>query len=318
MLLGALALAMLILVLVPVYNAVFLADGAGGREPGGSPAAIDSYRTSTLDAAQQLAIRTGHSRTYPDNASVTDAFAASFRNHSRLASEAAVSGSDTVVNTTFDPDGPGTYHGVRVVQNRSGWLDKPTAAAGPGPHNWFVVRNSDPARLGWLTLRLDGANTSDTQPFVVAVSNGSQTVELAIEGEEGSDDVSVQFSRTVGGTTTTAEPATCETPRGSRQLVLDLYRGRSADDGCSFTGLSTVEGPVTVWFENGDSAYGVYELVVRDGDGLQPTIDRCTVGSSPSNPCSSPVLWQLSVTTELRGDRTTYTGATNVSVYGVP
>jgi hypothetical protein len=316
MLLGAVALAMLILMLVPVYNAVFLADGAGGRDPGSSPVAIDSYRTTALEAAQRLAIRTGHSRVYSDNDSVTTAFATSFHNHTLLASEAAVSGTDTVVNTTFDPTAPGTTHGVRVVQNRSDRFDKPLPATPSGPANWFVVRTSGRTQLGWLTVRLDGSNVSDTQPFIVKVSNGSHTAELAIEGEDSSNDVSVQYSRTVGGSTTTQEPTTCETARGSRQLVLDLYRGQSASDDCTFTGLSSIEGPVDVWFENGDSAYGEYELVVRDDSGLQPTIEQCTAAASPSNPCSTPVLWQLSVTTELQGDRTTYTGTTNVSVYG--
>ena len=314
MLVGALALAVLILALVPVYNAVFTTDSTGVGDPEGVPDGLSPYQRSALEAAQRLAIRTGHGAVYPDDAAVAAAFDPAFENYTRLHGEAAVSGTDTAVNVTFAPTAAGTQYGGRVVQNRSDYLDKPTAAGGPGPADWWVVRPSDRARLGWFTARLEVANLSESDPFVVEVSNGTDTAELHVESDGGSNDVSVRLT---GDVSAMSEDVTCDSRAG--EIVLDVYRG-SADGGdCAFSGLEVVEGPVSIRIRNGSSAYGVYELVVRDDAGLQPTIEACTPQSPPpglSNPCSSPTLWQLSMITEMRNDRTEYESRTNVSVYG--
>jgi hypothetical protein len=314
MLVGALALAVLILALVPVYNATFTTDSAAVGDPGGVPDAVSGYERSALEAAQRLAIRVGHGSTYPDEAAVASAFEPAFANYTRLHGEAAVAGTQTTVNATFDPTAPGTQYGVRVVGNRADYLDKPTAAGGPGPSDWWVVRNSDRTRLRWFTARLDVSNLSESDPFVVEVSNGTDTVDLRVESDGGSNDVSVRLAGDVGAM---SEDVTCDSRAG--EIVIDLYRGSAGGGDCTFTGLDVVEGPVSVRVRNGSSAYGVYELVVRDGDGIQPTVEACTPPSPPpglSNPCSSPVLWQLSMTTHLRTDRTDYESRTNVSVYG--
>ncbi|MEF8843506.1 MAG: hypothetical protein V5A62_18085 [Haloarculaceae archaeon] len=306
LLVGALALAVLLLALVPVYNAVFTTDSAdvGGRE--GVPDGASAYERSTLEAAQRLAIRTGHGRTHPDNGSVASAFEPAFENYTRIHDESAVTGTGTYVNATFDGNAPGTQYGVRVVQNRSGHLDKPTSG---GPGNWHLVRNSSRTQLGWFTVRLDVSNLSESDPFVVRVYNGTDEVRLAVESDGGSNDVSVQLTGSVG---TMSEDVTCDSRAG--EVVIDLYRG-SADRGdCTFTGLDVVEGPVSVWVRNGSSAYGVYELVVRNGDGLEPSIHRCT--DDHTDPCWTPTLWQLSLRSHVRSGGTDYTSRVNVSVYG--
>jgi hypothetical protein len=314
MLVGALALAVLILALVPVYSAVFTTDRGGVGDPGGVRDSVPGYGRDSLGAAQQVAIRTGHGAVYADEAAVAAAFEPAFENYTRLHREAAVAGTGTVVNATFDPDASGTRYGVRVVQNRSASLDKPVPGATPGKEHWWVVRNSSRARLGWFTARLAVSNLSESDPFVVEVENGSHEVELRVESDGGSNDVSVRLTGDVGAM---SEDVTCDSRAG--EIVVDLYRG-SADGGdCTFTGLDVLEGPVSVRFRNGSSAHGVYELVVRDGTGLQPTIEACTPQSPPpglSNPCSSPTLWQLSMTTTVRSDRTEYANRVNVSVYG--
>lgn len=313
MLVGALALAVLLLALVPVYNAVFMAEGAGAGEPEGVADTAPSAEATGLRAAQGLAVRTGHGAVYPDTDEVGTAFGSAFESYARLQGEAAVAGSDTDVNTTFDAGAPGTEYGVRIVQNRSGYLDKPTSAHTPGPKNWFVVRNSDRTELGWFTARLEVANLSETDRFVVVASNGTHAVELSVGSDGGSNDVTVNAS---GDVDVMDEAVTCDSRAG--EVVVDLYRG-SADGGdCRFTGLDAVEGPVSVRIQNGSSAYGVYELVVRNGTGLQPTVDACTTAGPPdtSSPCSSPVLWQLAMRTRVVGDRTAYANRVNVSVYG--
>jgi hypothetical protein len=313
MLVGALALAVLLLALVPVYNAVFMAEGAGAGEPEGVSDTALSAEATGLRAAQGLAVRTGHGSVYADTGEVREAFEPVFENYTLLHDEAAVAGSDTYVETTFDADAPGTEYGVRAVQNRSGYLDKPTVAHTPGPKNWFVVGNSDRTRLGWFTARLDVSNLSETDRFTVAASNGTHSVELGVGSDGGSTDVTVNASGDVGGMD---EAVTCSSRAG--EIVVDLYRG-SADRGdCTFTGLDAVEGPVSVRIRNGSSAYGVYELVVRNGTGLQPTVETCTAASPPStsSPCSSPTFWQLAVTTRVETDRTAYENRVNVSVYG--
>lgn len=308
LLVGALALAVLLLALVPVYNAVFTTDSADVGQPE-AVEAVSAHERSTLEAAQRLAIRTGHDRAYPDNGSVASAFEPAFENYTRIHGESAVTGTGTHVNTTFDGSAPGTQYGVRVVQKRSGYLDEPAT----GTTDWDLTDGPERARLGWFTARLDVSNLSDSHPFVVEVSNGSDTVHLRVASDGGSNDVSVQLTGDVGAM---SEDVTCDSRAG--EVVIDLYRGSVNRGDCTFTGLEVVDGPVSIRFENASSAYGVYELVVRDDvprTRLQYTnVDKCTTGSS--DPCWSPALWQLSLRSHVRSGGTDYTGRVNVSVYG--
>jgi hypothetical protein len=300
---GALVLAFLIVGLVPVYNAVFAADSAGNGEPTELSAAAVTVEGETTRLARELAVRVAHRDHFPDNDSLATAYGQALDDGTGALGEAYVRGGDRSVSVTFDPDAPGTTYSVRAVQAERGRFDDPAT----GAPDWTVV---DGSRVGWAVARLETANLSDSQPLVIRVDNGSDELAVKLERTDAGDDVRVTVTGTVGAT---PEDVTCE-PR-SGEVVVDLYRGRSASRDCEFMGLSRVAGPVELTVENGDSARVAYELVARRGDALNGGVLSCT-GAPTSRPCSSPALWQVALETRVAGSRTSYVRAANVSVYG--
>ena len=302
---GALVLAFLVIALAPVYNAVFAADSAGNGEPTElSDAAVTADR-ETVRLARELAVRVAHGDRYADNDSLGTAYRRALANGTRALGEASVLGADRYANGSFDPDGDGTTYGRRVVTTERGRFREPNT----GDRDWDLVE-PQASRLGWAVVRLETANLSRSQPLVFEVDNGSDTLAVELERTDGGDDVRVTVTGTVGAT---PEDVTCDARDG--EVVLDLYRGRSASRDCAFVGLARLSGPVRLTIDNGDAARGTYEIVVRQGAGLDDDVASCspTVGSQP---CSTPALWRVHLATRVSDGRTTYTSATNVSVYG--
>lgn len=313
LLVGAVVLAFIILALVPVFNGVFAPDSAGSNEPpevGEGPATL---RAEQQSAARELAVRIGHSDTHASPAPVVDELSSALANYTRVSAESAAEQRGWYVETRLNTSSPGTINGTRVVQREEGRLVSPNGNA----RTWQLIPTGQRTELGWFVLRLDTSNLSDEDPLVVAVGN-APTDEMTVEIERQENSRGVELG--VGGAfETTDEPVVCDATNG--QVVLDLYRGRSADRDCAFPALRGVDGPVDIEIRNppgppDDRAVGVYDLVVRDGSGVTTDVDPCAVSATPSEPCTTPVLWQLSLETTVDGGRATYSTAQNVSVYG--
>ena len=312
LLVGAIVIAFIVLALVPVFNGVFAPDSAGSNEPpevGEGPATLRAEQEST---ARELAVRIGHGDTHASLGPVVDELSSSLASYTRVSAESAAERRGWYVETRLNASAPGTVEGTRVVQREPGALVLPNGAA----PNWNLVPPGQRTELGWFVLRLDTSNLSDEDPLVITVDNGTaDPTVVEIERQENSRGVELDVS---DGYETTDEPVVCDATNG--QVVLDLYRGRSADRDCTFPALRGVDGPVSVRIENppgppDERAVGVYDLVVRDGSSVTPDIDPCT-STIPTEPCTTPVLWQLSLETTVDGGRATYTTAQNVSVYG--
>lgn len=313
LLVGAIVLAFVIIALVPVFNGVFAPDSAGSNEPpevGDGPATL---RAEQASAARELAVRIGHGDTHASASAVAAELLAALANYTRVSAESVAEQRGWYVETRLNASSPGTVEGERLVQRDPGRLTPPSGNAA-----WNVVPPGKRTELGWFVLRLDTSNLTAGEPLVVEVANTStDTTTVSIERQENSDGVELS----VGGPfETTDEPVVCDATNG--QVVLDLYRGRSADRDCAFPALRGLEGPVDIRVENptgapDERAVGVYDLVVRDPSALPPTFEACTEPSAvPTEPCTTPVLWQLSLETTVDGGRATYTTARNVTVYG--
>jgi hypothetical protein len=314
LLVGAIVLAFIVLALVPVFNGVFAPDSAGSNEPpevGSGPATI---RVEQASAARELAVRIGHGDTHASPAAVVDELSTALANYTRVSAESAAEQRGWFVETRLNTSAPGTVNGTRVVQREAGRLVLPNGAA----PNWNLVPPGQRTELGWFVLRLDTSNLSRGTPLVITVDNGTvDPTVVEIARQENSRGIELEVSE---GYETTDEPVVCDATNG--QVVLDLYRGRSADRDCGFPSLRGVDGPVSIRVENppgppDERAVGVYDLVLRDGSSVTADVDPCTDPSATATePCTTPVLWQLSLETTVDGGRATYATARNVSVYG--
>jgi hypothetical protein len=305
-LVGAVAVAFLILALVPVYNAVFTADSVGADGSGTVEDRSVAVESQLQVAARQIAVRVAHEKTYDTESKLADAYQQAFRNYSHAAGESAIRSSDTYVNASFNASSPGTIYGVRVVQEDLEAVTNPPDSRS----DWHVVGPGQPTTLGWFVVKLDAANLSDSSAFVVHLDNGSDTASIAMRREQLTNDVQVIVSRNGS----TVQQVVCESERD--QLVLDLYRGRSSGRSCTFPGLNELRGPVTVEVENGSSAVAAYELVVKEAIRVHGSVRRCGHGPAWKSPCRSHAFWQVALSTQVAGSQTGYTRQSNVTVYG--
>jgi hypothetical protein len=306
--LGAIVLAALVIGLVPVYNAVFAADSAGNGEPTELTETALAIEDAAVQQARVVAVRVGHGQPFADADTLTERYDAALRNGTAALGETTVQGTDHGLNVSFDPGAPGTVNGTRVVRTTRGGVLSPA-----GADDWTVASDT---RLGWAVVRLEAANLSRGESLDVTATdadNASRHLTVSLERTDASNDVRVTVSGTVGAT---PEDVTCE-PSGG-EVVVDLYRGRSATEDCRFVGLRQVTGPVDLAVEDGDAARGTYEFVVRNGSTLPGGVLDCQTppAGQPSQPCRSPALWTVALETRVTGERATYTTAANVSVYG--
>lgn len=305
---GAIVLATLIIGLVPVYNAVFAADSAGNGEPTELTETALAVEDATVEQARGVAIRVGHGQPFADEDVLVDRYDAALQNGTAALGEATVQGTDHGLNVSFDPGTPGTVNGTRVVRTTRGGVLSPA-----GADDWTVANDT---RLGWAVVRLGATNLSRGESLDITATdadNASRHLTVSLERTDASNDIRVTVSGTIGAT---PEDVTCE-PSGG-EVVIDLYRGRSATQDCRFVGLRQVTGPVNLTVEDGDAARGTYEFVVRGGSTLHGGVLDCKVppAGQLSQPCRSPVLWTVALETQITGERATYTTTTNVSVYG--
>lgn len=308
LLVGAVVLAFMILALVPVFNGVFAPDSAGNNEPREVADGPITARQEQQTTARELAVRVGHTDVYASEAPLVDRLSIAFANYTAVSAEASVASRERFAETRLNASAPGTVVGTRVVQREPGPFTEPVADA----PEWTPVGPGLDAELGWFVARLDTTNLSRSDPFVVRVENGTHEMVVRVQRQDSSNNVRLSVAGDAG---VTDEPVTCDATAG--QVVLDFHRGQSGDIDCTFPGFEELDGPVTIRFEDGDSARGVYEFVVDDDTSLQTQIGACVGGGMvPEDPCHSPVLWQLSLESVVSDGRTAYVSRTNVSVYG--
>jgi hypothetical protein len=298
---GAFTLGFLIIGLVVVFNSAFATGSVGDSVP-----PVESDDTAELNlnvrrTAQALALRVGHARAYDDRGVLAGAYRADVRNYSAALAETAIESQGVYVNASFD--NTSTTYGTRVVQREDGEFLAPPSAPAPR-NNWTPLTGG---RLGWLVANLDTQGFARTDGFVMNASNGSDWLRVGVTRETASDDLQVEVVSSLSGVSALVS---CEATGG--RVVVDFYRGRSPGGGCLFPGFERLEGPVDIEFVNGTDARGRYEFVALGGS--YPATGNCSP-TPDATPCETPALWEVSVVSEFRNGRTSYTNDGNVSVY---
>jgi hypothetical protein len=296
MLIGAVALAFVILGFVTVYN-TYLLDGPGSEPDLGIEDAAE-YDRSVRHELRELTVRMNSDRAYASRSALDGAMERTTGNYSRLLAESYAAGGPVSAGLRYN--GADAY-GVRTVQNRSGPLvDDPV----PAPNA---------STVGWFVLQLNTSELERSPAFEVRVDNGSAALTYAFSANRsssGSMDVRVSGHRTAS--------ATCS-PVGDQSL-LDLVGGSSYTGSCALPGLRSLDGPLTVRFRNGGDVEGEYEIVTDDGTSAA----RAPNGSLPDcgpaatdGACTAPAVWTANVTTSYDSPTVSYRNTGNVTAYEV-
>jgi hypothetical protein len=316
-LVGALAVAVSIVGLTVFLNTTLFTESVA---PSTSNDQIDEARQFELQTRQDATELLHRVNTAERNRTATgvgSSASAAVANYSEvLAASYARSGSVTV-GVAIDVARSG--NGTRVVQVADANL---TAPGGSGDESfesgdWEPLSESgvtSPRQtVGWFVADV---NVKETRTSAATLTFENATgAELEVElrrNETGTGgDLTVRSEASFAPT----RQVTCD-PTFGRALV-DLYRGEVTADNCadaSFTGVDELSPPHSLEVEDGRNLVAEYEYVLNEtapGNG----IDECVSGVDVTDPCETPALWRVNLSTTYRGTRVEYTNGLNVSIY---
>ncbi|MFD1634607.1 hypothetical protein ACOZ4L_02605 [Haloplanus ruber] len=305
MLIGAIAIAFIVLGLVAVYSAQLTARPATTGSVGDSTAEATELNREARRNARAITIRVNHDQPYYAsraalNASVDDAVA----NYSGLMAETYAGSRGAAATVRYDG---AARMGTRTVRHSDG----PMGGASP----WHPV--DQPSDLGWFVFNFNLSAMDKGESFVVRVENGTgadppDTTYTFTRNTTGSSVLSVEVDSETGATI--LGRGTCN-PVGNRS-VIDLTTGESFTSSCAFgPGIDRLTGPYTVTFEQGDNAVGKFGIVTDTRPtnwGALNARPDCTGGTEP---CNTYAAWNVTITTGYESGALSYENTQNVTVY---
>lgn len=307
LLVGAVAIAFVLLGLVAVYNAQLTTSGPTAAGSTNVAEAAELNREARRNV-RAVTVRVNHREPYYGSpAALNDAVGRAVGNYSRLLERTYVGSSGAVVNVTYDG---AARMGTRTVQSDNMKLTDHTGAP-----DWEPIDRSERREIGWFVLNLNATRLDDTTPFVITVYNGTgpspaTTTYEFTRNTTGSSVVNVAVTNSPPGVGT---PSTTCNAAANRSL-LDLKQGISYTSNCTFTpGTAALEGPYAVEFENGDEAVGKFALVTNSTRADRPN----GLGDCPAagEPCNTYAVWNATLSTRYESGTVSYSNTQNVTVY---
>lgn len=307
LLVGALALAFVVLSLTAVYTAQLSGRPASTGTAGVDAGNAEEFNREARRNARVIAVRKNHESLHLSPSAANASVAAGTRNYSQLVGETYAGRSGIVTEVTYVGAETG---GTRTV-SRNASFENPDAST---PTDWSPV--ADRSRVGWVVFNfnLTAMNeTSDPFEMVVESDNGTETTYTFARNETGNSVIDIDVA---SNATNTTRSVTCN-PLGSRSVV-NVQRGVTFTGGCEFgPSLAEVEGPHAVEFRNADEAVGAFSLVTNRS-APSSSLSDCTaadVAADSFEPCDTYVVWNATVRTGYYTDRLSYTNEQNVTVY---
>jgi len=328
LLVGAIALAFIVLGLTAIYNAQLTARPTTTGSVGQPADEAKEYDREVRRNTRGVVVRTNHRPDYYADAPDANAtIRREMHNYSDLLSRTYADGTGRVTNVTYERP---VRMGTRVTQ-----YDNATLTDDTGNEDWEPLGpppaappgTPDKGDIGWFVLNLNVTSMNETEPFEVVVVNGTDPPGPV----DNTNETTYTFTRNSTGTTlidaeaeTTANiptnNATACNPRGNRS-VIDLEEGRSFTSGCTFfPPLDLLNPPYTVEFRNGDETVGKFDLVTNyswSGAGPLPGPDANSLDECPESddPCNTPAAWNVTITTRYQSGKISYVNTQNVTVY---
>ena len=300
-LLGALALAVIIVAVTVVVNSLATTRTAG---PAQSSPQIDEAREFTFESrkgSRSLVLRLNHRHRNATAAQLGAIVTDNVTVYGGLLAESYASSRAGYVNLTYHNDS--SAFGYRVVQDADSNLST-------GGSVTLIENTNDQRRqIGWFSLNVNVSSTAVGEPATVTVRNDSERVEYRIN-RTSNGTLNVTSDVSYAGETT----ATCDPTRN--RVLLDFVSGTSFSADCTFNGTEALDGPYSVEID-GEKLIGKYELAYNDSVASSPG-PECDPSVGRTDPCTAPVVWTANVSAQFDSSEINVTNRYNVSIYGAP
>ncbi len=299
-LVGALLLATVIFGVSVLLNSVLFTDVAGAGESAAAVGQMDHIGDEIQRGTGSLIVRVNHRQRHLNASELAAAVASNVTRFSRLLGESKAAAGPVAVSVAYDNES--SELGRRIVQVADGEYSD-----AEGDADWVPVPDSPDTRVGWFTANVAIQNTSE-DPFSIEAENDTHELDLGI-ARNGSN-LSVSADPDWDSQTT----STCAGSAG--RSLIDLFDGSAYTSDCSFPGVRTLEGPVSIEFEDSDRIEGRFSIVANRSNGqVDDEYEPCHIGLPRDEPCITPVVWRANLDTTVRSDRITYRNGLNLSLY---
>jgi hypothetical protein len=304
LLVGALALAFILIGLAVVFNAVTYTGQTSVPEAGSSVNDASQFDFEARRGARELVLRVNHASPYNSESELTQNVAANVSNYSAVMG-ATYSGHGAAVNVSFES--ATSDYGKRIVQSEE--MNFTDTGLPSGSSTWVPVSGAE--RLGWVVVNVNASTLAKTpgNAYTINVSNSSgEYIRYHIYQSSGAAvNVSVDSSFV-----STGGPYQYNATRG--HVVVNLLEGTSPMNRSSQmrSPIRRLNDPDTVEFSNGDAGKGQYSIVVPDSSASYGVPDCSSVSVGP---CYTPALWNVTVKTHYESPTVNVTHNQTITVY---
>ena len=308
-LLGALALAVIIVAVTAVVNSLATTRTAG---PTQSSPQIDEAREFAFESrkgSRSLVLRLNHRHRNVTAAQLGAIVTDNVTVHGGLLAESYANSRAGYVNLTYHNDS--SAFGYRTVQD----ADDNLSTGGPGSGLVLVPPGAE-RRIGWFSLNVNLSSTSREPSSIVVENDTGHSVQYRINRTNNGTLNVTSDVRDGMGTITGSDTATCDPSRN--RVLLDFISGTSFSADCTFNGTEAIDGPYSVTVVNGDRLVGKYELAYDESLPSPGAPDPCAPSVSRTEPCTAPVVWTANVSVQFDSSEINVTNRYNVSIYGDP
>lgn len=302
-LIGALLLATVIFGLSFLLNSLLFSSSTGAAPTGVAVTETTDLEFEIQRGVRSLGIRVNHDSRNRTAGEVAADFEDNVTRFSRLLSESKAASESTVVRVEYE--NASSTVGSRIVQTEDAEFTADDNSA-----DWTPVPASPSVTVGWFTANVKLQNLSGTNTFDVTATNASDQIKFELSKGINSSNLSIDVDGP-GGT----KSVKCGATNG--RVLLDLYGGTAYGTSCSFPGLRTLTGPMSIGFADAGVIEGRYAIVVNRSTSQPATLyDVCSTGGTPAKePCAAPVIWSANVSTSVLGDGIEYSNAYNMTLY---
>lgn len=309
LLVGAVVLAIVIVVLSLVVNTVLFTQNADAEGVSAEIENVEEFGFEVGTSTRSILLRVNHAAHERNVTTLQANVSQSIQNYSdALERSYATSGTVYATASTWLT----TRNGTRLIQPYDRNFTDRT-----GNGNWIVVSSTNETDIGWYLLNVDLRNVS-AQQANVTITGSSDSLEYSMNRSEGGDGNNLTVA--VSNSTTDLGTVNC-TATGGRVLV-DLFDGEGSFGRCTFDGIDdTLQAPYNVSIENGDRLNGTYSIVTETAwaGGSHPwngsNFPDCE-GDPTATTCSTPVVWNGSITLTYESRTVQYAQERNITVYG--
>ena len=287
-LITGLVVALLLVVLVVLLNAVIYTENIGTREVDGDSREPIGFQNEVIEVTGSMIDAENEAEHDDEEFDQVEAAAHDgiVRSNELLSQQYAETGVVAEINTTDDALEDAAIEGHLIRQTDE---TQDFSVDGPGPH-WYIAEDVNDTKIRAFELIIDGAEPEPAdieEAFYVSVQETGDGDEWRLYAYDDGQDIELAVAN---GTDDPEDPTVLDCS-DSDAPTIDLTDGLVDGEPCS--GLSwanELDGNYDVEFENGDEAWGTFDATVV---GDEPAVEDLPGPHEVEEPYAVPAVYAL-------------------------